>query len=1138
MILNNMKYFRLQSEVSELVRKRMVFANVEEPNVPDAQLGNEEEAISDRISGNEKNDAGTTISSVDSKVKKIADKLNTVQSSVSALGVNLETKFNAYVNTKIQELRTLLISQDANLGNQISETAFDANNPSASEKNIKSLMESVSGRLNERFRELDRGLDKVMLRVNFRQQMAESLNKLSLTPDEKNKIGAALETQLSSLEGGAIEGNSVVSIDQVKARMAVLHEVTKYSNMVDACKKGTAATSLQTSKALPDFAIAYPPTSENGFISFEYWVEKVGNDDVLHCIDNNGTIQQMNPYEADAATKPWKIVYNNNVDPKIRDSSKLNSSYTDSAILEHKANPDALTPAQREQMLRNGMRERVIINAADRNFKGMSSADQTRLEGLLGSELNRLQTAHNTLYQTSPGHASSFQPHVDLFKEFNTAGSTVNISIKTATEANVNYREGLTKNSLTGTERATTVARTPEQIREARLRPQTVPIMDRRTIALGTINNGQINSDIVVATVPANQMGTETQVIDKDGKISELLEIRDGKIMVKKNSDISLQTGEIIFVLQAKETGANSNNWVKSPEYKFTNNEVSKSLEDISFERTLNRGPIPANDSRPILNIKDELPQGFSIDSIDNTDFSPMGYINVSMDDFFRVEDNQVFYKGIAEIPEGGTIGVPVKIKDAQGNLHDKIFKITIGEEKEAEKKSNAPKKADSVAKKTEDIPKKGEKAEATPNPHEMPTTTTDSTEEWNIRIGNELRNTWNSIDGEIIGFTSDSNTVDTFTLGTIDAKSGRYFVHNDNFTTQLNIEGGFIYLEGGKPGNTERMRFKNGPEGQKMALIAAAGLNKILDLTINTYGLNNIQKFDSDGKKGEYFEYDSGTIQVNDDTGMTDIFDQSLWSFPKKLWDQEESFIKLGNAVMKDYMGKTNENEFRELGNTDHESPVETSLDSVSQKAVIGRNIDFTIDNMSEDYIYSYSGNRMDWHQIPRKNGQENISIPFSDFDNDRFGEVITKGDKDYVRITIIASPRDPQSNTNRPTVIQKDLELVRAYETGRTNENVFSAISNANLPHIIYTLKRDVESTVGGRKYTSDIMTIGEEKDDEGRLIVLKNNEPFAKISFDADGTPDIDFTRDSDENIYEWESNMTTGSGIADLKFTKVA
>jgi hypothetical protein len=443
-----MIYTHTHSELQEAFIKRRVFANMDQPKLNSQQKAQEVKNLREKIAGKEiEKKSGVT--KVEGKAKKIVDSISELQTKVASLGINVEKEFENYIKKKITESPDL----DANDKSTNLKT-LDINSGEKTQVTVTSWVETVTKNANERLREFDRGLDKVMLRVNFRKQMAERLDALGKPPevlstDQKNKIGTALEGQLAKLEGD-IEGNTAMSTDQLKSRMNVMHEVSKYANMLNVCNK-KSATTLQTKTKIPAVSIAYPPTSQNGFTFFEYWVEPVGGDQVLHCIDNYGKVQQFNPFQTEAFGKnPWEMVYKPG---KLR-SNKLNSSYTDALIDEKKANVNSLSTAEREMMLTNGMQERVFINAVDRGFTGMPAKERSVLEGLLAAEFNRLKASQKASYLANPGSSSSFQPMVKTFEYANS--SQFQTSVKNKSNKFGSIVRGKTFDTMTGTTPAIT----------------------------------------------------------------------------------------------------------------------------------------------------------------------------------------------------------------------------------------------------------------------------------------------------------------------------------------------------------------------------------------------------------------------------------------------------------------------------------------------------------------------------------------------------------------------------------------------------------------------------------------------------------------------------------------------------------
>jgi hypothetical protein len=441
-----MKYTFHHSEISENSPKRLVFADFDQPQLTDAQKVVEAQNLRKGIEGQDA-DPTRGIAAVDGKVKKIMKDLDAIRNKVNGLGSIVKEKFQTFIISTIgassnQEM------DDSDRG--LARTNMDLDTPDSVQNAVSYWAEGIKDNVNVRLREFDLGMDKVMLRVQFRKQMAaklEAIPNTSISTAEKNKIGTALEDQLGRIEGD-VDGNEQMTVDQLKARLSITNEFIKYAQITGECNSKNAKT-LQNHTLLPDLTIAYPPTSLNGFTYFEYWTEKVGNDDVLHCIDNNGAIQQLNVSQTENFGKnAWKVVYNP-FKPAGQRRSPTFTKYTDAQINANKPNPDTLTAAQRQKMLENGMQQWVYNDPDAKNFKGMNPQTKEKLTtaimaGVLGVELLRIASGAD-----ASGTVSSVMPFTAASTSFlNNGGNSE--AVKEFYQNDPNYTRGLRFNTMTG----------------------------------------------------------------------------------------------------------------------------------------------------------------------------------------------------------------------------------------------------------------------------------------------------------------------------------------------------------------------------------------------------------------------------------------------------------------------------------------------------------------------------------------------------------------------------------------------------------------------------------------------------------------------------------------------------------------
>lgn len=1222
--------------------KRSVFTDMENPNIATSQERQEEESLVDKIVGNEREqNAGPVKRDIDGKIKKTVDEVNALQNKFGSLGTNVKQKLDGFLLKKLQEYKSRFensIDVNTRAFASLVPNRIDTTSGETAETVFERFAEFLSGRLNESLREFDRGLDKVMLRVNMRKEMATKLNDFgdSFTPDEKNQMGTALEDQLSKIEGN-IDGTTEIGPDQIKERLAILKEITKYGDMMKVLKE-KGGNSIDKAQLIPEHSIAYPPTPQNGFTFFKYWTQEVGGHQVLRCIDNNGSIQQLDPFQSEAFGKaPWKVLYNGFTRQR---SASFEATTTTEMINRSKPNVNQLTQAQREQMLKNAAVTFTYVDPEDLNFTGLPSAERQRLQAVLPREYDRLKTEQRAAYTRTPGEKSSVEPAIQTYAYVNSTafGNTINAMSGDSTRLST-FVHGLTHNS-TGTERASTATATtgpstqvssrpasnPERAREAEIQKALSFTANDQPIAVET--DKPVTRDVVLGRIDTTTTA-QRRFTNEEGDPLDYLEVVGNEVKLKKETNIPLTYGENTIYIEARTIGS-SGEWTRQ-ELVITNENPEESLQEMRDKETkLSIGSLEANVDHKLYTYED-LPAGYELSEVNafykSLNASSRG--ELLNKNSITIDKNSVSIKHDILIMVGSHLSIDVRVKDAAGEEHDITLKVEVGaaealnneevsleggtfengySHKEIETgpisamttaqeipgvKINNPKNASLSLlnaqqlsfsqsgpfpvptfnnnyadhfeigtegqvklKANKDLPlgkyfleiksdfhgatnenhkisfEVKDKPVAASAPPSVPSQASGSPTETpqqqqNLALWRELREQWDNndkfkmIQDHLEGFSRGKYSI--FTLGSIDAKNGRFFVNNDNNTTLLSVDGNRIVIEAGQPGETTKMVFR-GDEKDK-AIAVAVAMNKLTYDTIEGLSLKTINDFDSDGRSGNFFEYDGGTLQVNDNTGIHDYTDTNLWAMPEGMRSKQEDIIKLMNAKFRDLMGDANGNGKREYSDTSHIASLESNLDPNTQKVFQGQPFEFNIQGMSKDYIYSYSGNRMNWTELPEAEGNKDISIPYSQVDS---GEKrIIKDGKEYMRVTIIAAPRNPQTNSNRPKVIEKDIQIIPLYEPGRVDEKTFTAVSNKlGTNHKRYTLRQEIESGDSSRPYTNDVLTIQENKNSAGDLVIQKNGQDFATLNIDSEGNPHVTYIDSSQATLFQVKWSNTTG------------
>ena len=120
---------------------------------------------------------------VEGKVKQILDQITAIQSKVNTLGRGLKLELDNYLDTQ-------------------TGTDVDINSAESAQQKVKEWIGRLDARNMEVLRNFDKGLDLVMLRVEFRKQMAQTLEGLgtgegALTEQQKQAFGTFFEMQLT-----------------------------------------------------------------------------------------------------------------------------------------------------------------------------------------------------------------------------------------------------------------------------------------------------------------------------------------------------------------------------------------------------------------------------------------------------------------------------------------------------------------------------------------------------------------------------------------------------------------------------------------------------------------------------------------------------------------------------------------------------------------------------------------------------------------------------------------------------------------------------------------------------------------------------------------------------------------------------
>ena len=165
--------------------------SADHPDIPTGQQTAEVQNIKERIDGQEAQNGNAAI---EGKVKQILDDIKRVQEDFAPLGAAVKEQFDNYLDAKL--------GQDVNISNA-----------DQAQQKVSEWVERLDQQNLETLRNFDKGLDMVMLRVEFRKQMAQTLSGLNhLSEAQKNGISTAVERQLNFKEDGRIDTNKELSV--------------------------------------------------------------------------------------------------------------------------------------------------------------------------------------------------------------------------------------------------------------------------------------------------------------------------------------------------------------------------------------------------------------------------------------------------------------------------------------------------------------------------------------------------------------------------------------------------------------------------------------------------------------------------------------------------------------------------------------------------------------------------------------------------------------------------------------------------------------------------------------------------------------------------------------------------------------
>lgn len=649
--------------------------SADHPDIPTGQQTAEVQNIKERIDGQEAQNGNAAI---EGKVKQILDDIKRVQEDFAPLGAAVKEQFDNYLDAKL--------GQDVNISNA-----------DQAQQKVSEWVERLDQQNLETLRNFDKGLDMVMLRVEFRKQMAQTLSGLNhLSEAQKNGISTAVERQLNFKEDGRIDTNKELSVQDFKDRLSAMHSISKYAKMLNvATERG--ADSLAKSTAIPEFGVAYPPTAKMGFIHFKYWIEKVDGVDQLHCIDNNGAVQRLNPFvSTEFNENPWTVVYN----PFTKQRSRgFNTSEAD--ITRYKPNTNELTPAARQQMLENFTYERSFINASARNFKDYPADQLREVEALIVNKFNEFKQTWENNYTTTPGSNSSFMPvretygyvSSDQFKNevksqmaqvpMITRGLTQNNAAPSTSSGQRPSVRITPQNSAAqnpGTNPDTADQLSQQQERVERLRSSITPTSQIDQLYLGgtSATNRTLSTDMVIATLPDLPNGGPIQrrVLSLDAETADHLEIRGNQVILKANQEFLVNPDSFSFQIEAKE---GNSDW-EGTVIEIPNENPEQALEQIKTKhKALSIGALSKNEDYALEDYENVLPAGYELKT---GEIIAINYTTSRLRDAigFKVEDNKVFYEGDETLEVGSLIKLRIPVSTPTGETEYLELDLTISQ--------------------------------------------------------------------------------------------------------------------------------------------------------------------------------------------------------------------------------------------------------------------------------------------------------------------------------------------------------------------------------------------------------------------------------------------------------------------------
>jgi hypothetical protein len=309
--------------------------------------------LRERISDSKTN-VGDSEQKVRGKVNAIAREVSQLHEKVAPLGAAVFDRFKSFIKTT---------------------TGVDVNTLDKAESNAEQIQMDVNKSLeanilkfkqneNEKLRELDTGLDRIMARVQMRKELATALEPLG----EKVMIGTAFETKLKELEPNL---DSPTDLSSFRKQLELAHEFTKFAKMLNTARTlEPKALSLETSKIMPEIGIAYTrPDGRHNY--YKYWVEVRNDSPVVYAIDrSNGRIQKFDPQNAQVGEDAWVFADEPGSEYAIYQSQEFRNRDGSPNQKLRALMPGDIDPADAriQKMLNNQRAERAFIDAATRNY--------------------------------------------------------------------------------------------------------------------------------------------------------------------------------------------------------------------------------------------------------------------------------------------------------------------------------------------------------------------------------------------------------------------------------------------------------------------------------------------------------------------------------------------------------------------------------------------------------------------------------------------------------------------------------------------------------------------------------------------------------------------------------------------------